>query len=319
MEEQKEKREGAKPGRTDRSYTGRRSMQQDSTNSGSAKEIPVLCRQIRFFREKKGIEQKELAAKVGIKSNAVSNWENGRTRPDIALLPSICKALDVSLDELFDIQKPEATEASEPADDEKPTIIMTQTQPTQPSDEDILLERYHQLSEGHRAVVASVAQQLCEVEDRELYDSIIEETHFLKGLSAGCDAGVEYEDPGEQFYLYKSKTHPKMDCLFTVNGDSMEPDFHNGDLVMVQRLSDRSELSYGEIGAFSVHNETYIKQYSKRGLVSLNKKYKVMRFFGDESVFLIGRVLGVLDPDAIVSYEDSLRYERIKERIESES
>ena len=70
-----------KKARLDRPYAGRRSMQEQSTNSDAGKEIPVLCRQIRFFRELKKIEQKELAEKVGIKSNAVSNWENGRTRP----------------------------------------------------------------------------------------------------------------------------------------------------------------------------------------------------------------------------------------------
>ena len=108
-----------------------------------------------------------------------------------------------------------------------------------------------------------------------------------------------------------------MDCVFPVNGDSMEPDFHSGDLVMVQRLSERSGLLYGEIGAFSFHNETYIKKYTKKGIVSLNKKYKLMQFNADDDVYLIGRVLGVLDPEAIVSYEDMVRYERIKKRIES--
>ena len=298
-----------KKARLDRPYAGRRSMQ-ETTNSDTEKEIPVLCRQIRFYREKKGIEQKELAAKVGIKSNAVSNWENGRTRPDIALLPLICQVLEVSLDELFDIKKP----STEPIE-EKPAITMTKKVVTE---EDILLEGFQQLSEGHRSVVSSMVRQLCDVEDRELYDSISEETFFSKGLCAGFDAGVEYEDQGEPIHLYKSKVHPLMDCVFPVSGDSMEPDFHNGDLVMVQRLSDRSDLYYGEIGAFSVRNETYIKQYGKRGLVSLNKKYKLMRFQADESVYLIGRVLGVLDPSAIVSYEDMQRYERIKKRMESD-
>lgn len=298
----------AKKTRLDRPYAGRRSMQeqQESTNGDTGKEIPVLCRQIRFFRERKGIEQKELAAKVGIKSNAVSNWENGRTRPDIALLPKICQVLGVSLDELFDIQKEDS------AADEKPVITMTV------SEEDILLEGYHQLSEGHRSVVSSLVRQLCDVEDRELYDSITEEIMFTKGLCAGFDTGTEYEDQGETIHLYKSKVHPNMDCLFPVSGDSMEPDFHNGDLVMVQRLAEQSELHYGEIGAFSIRNETYIKQYSKRGLVSLNKKYKLMRFNEDDNVFLIGRVLGVLDPDAIASFEDVQRYERVKQRIEEE-
>ena len=299
-----------KKARLDRPYAGRRSMQ-ETTNSDAEKEIPVLCRQIRFYREKKGIEQKELAAKVGIKSNAVSNWENGRTRPDIALLPLICQVLEVSLDELFDIKKP----STEPIEEEKPAITMTKSPVTE---EDILLEGFQQLSEGHRSVVSSMVRQLCDVEDQELYNSISEETFFSKGLCAGFDAGVEYEDQGEPIHLYKSKVHPLMDCVFPVRGDSMEPDFHNGDLVMVQRLSDRSDLYYGEIGAFSVRNETYIKQYGKRGLVSLNKKYKLMRFQADESVYLIGRVLGVLDPSAIVSYEDMQRYERIKKRMESD-
>lgn len=298
----------SKKPRLDRPYAGRRSMQ-ESTNNDAGKEMPVLCRQIRLFRERKGIEQKELAAKVGIKSNAVSNWENGRTRPDIALLPKICQVLEVSLDELFDIKKPD----TEPTIEEKSDITMMRRIDTE---EDILLEGYHQLSEGHRSVVSSLIQQLCDVEDRELYDSITEEIMFTKGLCAGFDTGMEYEDQGETIHLYKGKVHPLMDCVFPVNGNSMEPDFHNGDLVMVQRLAEQSELHYGEIGAFSIRNETYIKQYSKRGLVSLNKKYKLMRFNEDDSVFLIGRVLGVLDPDAVVSFEDVRRYEQVKQRIE---
>ena len=82
---------------------------------------------------------------------------------------------------------------------------------------------------GIDAVIPSfgMVRQLCVVEDQELYDSISEETFFSKGLCAGFDAGVEYEDQGEPIHLYKSKVHPLMDCVFPVSGDSMEPDFHN--------------------------------------------------------------------------------------------
>jgi phage repressor protein C with HTH and peptisase S24 domain len=107
-----------------------------------------------------------------------------------------------------------------------------------------------------------------------------------------------------------------MDCIYPVNGDSMEPEFHSGDYVMVQRLTDSSELAYGEIGAFAFHNETYIKEYSRIGLRSLNKKYKVMRFNDDDNVFIIGRVLGVLPAEAIVDFETAKRYERIRKAME---
>ena len=68
--------------------------------------IPVLCERIRFFREKADMEQKQLAKQIGITANAVSNWENGRGRPDINLLPDICRALNVSMYDLFDMDDP---------------------------------------------------------------------------------------------------------------------------------------------------------------------------------------------------------------------
>ena len=43
-----------------------------------------------------------------------------------------------------------------------------------------------------------------------------------------------------------------------------------------------------------------------------------MHFGADDDVYLIGRVLGVLDPDAVVSYEDMVRYERVKKRLGAE-
>lgn len=106
-----------------------------------------------------------------------------------------------------------------------------------------------------------------------------------------------------------------MDCVFPVSGDSMEPEFHDGDLVMVQQLRECSELEVGEIGAFTCGNDAYIKVYSKGGLRSLNKKYKMIRFSEDDQVMVIGRVLGVLPPDAIASYEDVKRYEKAERRI----
>ena len=237
----------------------------------------------RRIREKKNMEQKELAAKVGIKSNAVSNWENGRTRPDIALLPKICQVLGVSMDDLFDIPKPE----TETPSTEKPTITMTKR--TNPEEEG-MLEEFQQLSEGHRSVVISMVSQLRDVEDKELYDSISEETKYLKGLSAGCDAGTEYEDPGETIHLYKSKLHPLMDCVFTVSGDSMEPAFHDGDIVLVKHCV---SVRPGEVGIFTNGDAGYIKVYQQDGLHSINPCYATMQFCESDDVRCIGKVIGI--------------------------
>ena len=65
----------------------------------SPPSIPVICERIRYFRELAGIEQKELGKRLGISPNTISNWETGRSRPDINLIPAICGALQVSLSE----------------------------------------------------------------------------------------------------------------------------------------------------------------------------------------------------------------------------
>ena len=80
----------------------------------------------------------------------------------------------------------------------------------------------------------------------------------------------------------------------------MEPDYHNGDLVLVERIPDAPSLSPGEIGAFIVGNETYIKRYEEDGLHSLNPAYPTMHFDEEASVYLIGRVLGILAQAAVV-------------------
>ena len=53
-----------------------------------------------------------------------------------------------------------------------------------------------------------------------------------------------------------------------------------------------------------IDSETYIKEYRPDGLHSLNPKYDVMRFSDEESVYLIGQVIGVLSDEDIAREED---------------
>ena len=64
----------------------------------------TLGRKIKEFRVKRGITQEELGNLVGVTTQAVSKWERGGT-PDAELLPNIARALSVSIDALFDMEK----------------------------------------------------------------------------------------------------------------------------------------------------------------------------------------------------------------------
>ena len=93
----------------------------------------------------------------------------------------------------------------------------------------------------------------------------------------------------------------------------MEPAYENGALVLVERVPNGMKLRDGEIGAFIVGNETYIKEYRTDGLYSLNRKYDVLRFDEDQAVYLIGRVLTVLDPERIASQSDVEKFQLLHE------
>ena len=56
---------------------------------------------IKKLRENKKMTQEELAEKIFVTSKAVSKWETGKGFPDVGLLESLGKALDVSVIELL--------------------------------------------------------------------------------------------------------------------------------------------------------------------------------------------------------------------------
>lgn len=56
---------------------------------------------IKQFREKEKLTQQDLADKIMVSNKTISKWENGKGLPDISLLDSLAKALNVSLIELM--------------------------------------------------------------------------------------------------------------------------------------------------------------------------------------------------------------------------
>ncbi len=249
--------------------------------------IPRICERIRFYRQKCGIDQKTMADKLGITGNSISNWENGRSRPDVNLLPSICKVLNISLNDLFGI--------------DDPTSAITEKQKA-------IIRKFQFLSKGHQHIVENLLDDLLSVEDAENCPDLKVLLYFNKSLAAGIGDPSEFEEDAEQVYVYLTPEVKKADSIFKVNGDSMEPAFYDGQDVLVNRMNDGSKLHTGEIGAFIVGNETYIKKYQSDGLHSINPNYPVMRFDETESVFLIGKVIGIINHCGYAKQEDIERY-----------
>ena len=50
-----------------------------------------------------GFTQEELAQRIGVSAQAISNWERGVGYPDVTMLPSLAAALGISTDELLGV------------------------------------------------------------------------------------------------------------------------------------------------------------------------------------------------------------------------
>lgn len=57
---------------------------------------------IRYHREKNNLTQAELAAKLGVNSNTVTQWETGARKPNIIMLKRVAKVLNCTTDELLE-------------------------------------------------------------------------------------------------------------------------------------------------------------------------------------------------------------------------
>lgn len=74
-----------------------------------------LSGQIKKYRDQLGLSQEELAEKIFVTRQSVSNWENGKTYPDLQSLLRLGDLFGLSLDELIkgdiEVMKQEINEA----------------------------------------------------------------------------------------------------------------------------------------------------------------------------------------------------------------
>jgi len=56
---------------------------------------------IRYFRNKFSLTQDQLAETLHVTRQAVSNWENGKTQPDIETLSALAECFEIPVEELI--------------------------------------------------------------------------------------------------------------------------------------------------------------------------------------------------------------------------
>lgn len=162
-------------------------------------------------------------------------------------------------------------------------------------------EDYDKLDDvGKRAVNDEIARQLRRIEDESKRTRIELDTESVREIalydvpvSAGC--GSFLDTPSSSVIkLDVGELADRADYAVKVSGDSMEPKYHDGDIVIVESCG---QVPVGAIGIFLVGGESYIKKYAGDRLHSVNPAYKDIQLTGDS--ICLGRVLARLKRSAV--------------------
>ena len=113
-----------------------------------------------------------------------------------------------------------------------------------------------------------------------LYDSVV---------SAGTGLDIDYTTSEE---IEVNEDTEGADFAVRVSGDSMEPRFYSGDIVLVESTP---SVEVGEIGIFILNGQAFIKELGRGELISLNSRYDPLRIKEDDSIYCQGRVIKVLN------------------------
>lgn len=220
--------------------------------------------QIKTFRKSAGFTQDELAKRLNTTKQTISRYEKGDRKANQDMLFELCDIFGVSIDDFF------------PSQNE--TLQSPTTSPIQTI--------YDELNPPRQVKVLNYAKrQLNEQKNEEetkgnevsenltsLYQvEVVSETAAARGFNYGFG----YDDTDREI-IEVDEQPPRHDIATKVSGDSMQPDYQDGDILY---LVDKGLTTYnGDLAVIAYGDRSYFKKiYTENGclrLVSLNDKYE---------------------------------------------
>lgn len=197
-----------------------------------------------------------------------TNWKKG-VSPNLDVLTILSKHLDVSLDYLVFGKEAALT-----------------------PEEQRLITNFLSLNQTNKIRILERIETLLDLQDTENKPKIkmITIKHSIYKVSAGKGYWLEdeYWDTKDVPDTPESR---KADFCLTIDGNSMEPIYHDKDIVLVKA---QDSVEPGQIGIFTIENNGYIKKFGGDRLISLNDEYDDILFsdYASDDIHCNGLVIG---------------------------
>ena len=237
----------------------------------------IFANNLSFYMEKKGVDRNTLCADLNLKYTTVRDWLKGITYPRIGKIELLSNYFNIN----------------------KSDLIENKATTTQPSDSilEAITNTARQLNTDNKKTVLRTSEELLEAQMNTEETKINEVSELIQLYSydyydhpASAGTGQYLNDVRvEQIEL---PVDVDADFVIPIKGDSMEPDYHDGDLVFIRTSV---ELNDGVIGVFNYNDDAYIKQLvidkDQAYLHSLNPAYKDMPITPETDFRIIGEVV----------------------------
>ena len=218
--------------------------------------------QIKTFRKSAGFTQDELAKRLNTTKQTISRYEKGDRKANQDMLFELCDIFGVSIDDFF----PSQNESKQPPATSPIQSIYDQLAP--PRQGKVLTYAERQLEEQNEdeTKINEVSEVI------SLYQvEVVSET----AAASGFNYGFGYDDTDRET-IEVDEQPPRHDIATKVSGDSMLPDYQDGDILY---LVDKGLTTYnGDLAVIAYGDRSYFKKiYTENGrlrLVSLNDKYE---------------------------------------------
>lgn len=233
-----------------------------------------IAKKLKDARTKAGLTQEQVSTLIGRPQQTIGGWEKERSQPDLDTLNQLLSIYNCSPNFFFDFEHKF-----------EDNITFGEKE---------LIKKYRLLDIYNRRLVDNVLDAAYNNSTRNINPEEQGVT-YMKCYELPAAAGTG-EPLGDTYYtdtiqIPLSRVPNNAHICIRVHGDSMEPAYHDGDIVMVERL-DGGSVREGEIGIFVLNGDGYIKRLGNQELISLNSTYDPIPIHDYDRFECQGRVLG---------------------------
>lgn len=266
----------------------------------------TLGNRLRDARKRAKYTQKELGMRIGAKHNSVSNWEKGLNMPNPEIIELICKELDITPNFLLMGDEFGSVSVSEEMISPYEIAVIKKYRGLDKNSRgaiNALLDYYNGLSAasnerviGAPAVFTADMKHQSHIENRQELKAatfeVIQGLVSTQRVAAGTGAYLD-SDSFDSISVKKNHLTRKAAFYVPVSGNSMEPKFHDGDILIIEK----APVKYSEIGIFTLNGQGFVKIRGKSELISINPDYEPIPM--NDDIICNGKVIGVLEPEWI--------------------